>query len=209
MKTILVVGAAFTILVAGCATVPKESVELSLELTRMIRSAEESHLALLDQYIGERKEKATDFLERVWTPRFMENATKSSKIGDLVEKEHDPAKKEALIKEFTGDAAVEIMKRRASLMDAIDKIDAALRKAIRDHYADMLTVNHALTAHLSSAAEVTEIRTKLLSTLKVDPQSILPLDKINGVLEKVLSYQGKAEELATLVDEVKSILKGK
>jgi hypothetical protein len=209
MKNTLVPIAVVLLLITGCATVPKESVELSMELTRMIRSAEESHLALLGLYIAERKDRATDFLEKVWTPTFMENATSSSKIGELVEKEHDPAKKDALIKEFTGDAAVEITKRRASLTGAIDKIDAALRKAITDHYADMLAVNYALTAHLSSAADMTEIRTKLLSTLKVDPQSILPLDKINGVLEKILSYQGKAEELTAFVDEVKSILKGK
>ncbi len=52
-------------LLSGCATVPKESVELSAELTKMIRSAESSHLALVEDYISEKKHRADEFLESV------------------------------------------------------------------------------------------------------------------------------------------------
>ena len=54
--------AAILFLVGGCATIPKESVELSSELTRMIRVAEASHLALVEDYVAEKKHRADDFL---------------------------------------------------------------------------------------------------------------------------------------------------
>lgn len=126
----------------------------------------------------------------------------------LIEQEHDPARKAALLTEFSQDAVAQIWKRRASLTDAIDAIGKSLHDAVIAHYADMLMVNQALTAHLRSAADVAETREKLLADLKVDPKALLPLDKVNAVVEKILSYQGKAEEVVKYVEEVKTILKG-
>ena len=87
-------------LLSGCATVPKESVELSTELTKMIRSAEASHLALVEDYISEKKHRADDFLERVWIPTFISKGMKDTKILDSIGVEKDPGRKGALLKEF-------------------------------------------------------------------------------------------------------------
>jgi len=193
----------------ACATIPKESAELSIELTRMIRAAEQSHLAMLDQFIVERKQRTNDFIDKTWAPKFMENAMKDTKIMALIEQERDAIQKAVLLTEFSQDAAAQVWKRRATLIDAIDEIGRALRETVASHYSDMLTVNQALTAHLRSAAEVTETRQKLLAGLKVDPAALLPLDKVNGILEKILTYQGKAEEVTTYIEEAKTILKGK
>jgi len=209
MKRIMLLTLVIIVIFPSCATVPKESAELSMELTRMIRSAQASHIALLDQYVRECKERSNEFLEKKWIPTFMENATKASRITEMVERERDAGKKAALISEFTIDASVEIEKRRASLIGSIDEIDNALRNAITSHYDDMLTVNQALTAHLASAAEVGEIRAKLLSSLNVNERDIIPFDKINGLLTRILEHQGNDEEFTAFVEEVKSILKGR
>ena len=195
-------------LVPGCATVPKESVDLSIELGKMIRSAEKSHLATLDLFISERRQRADEFLRNTWTPRFMDNAVKDSGVLDTIRAQRTDAQKGAVMKEFSEDAASTIAEQRAAIMDAIDKIGQILRESIRDHYADMLVTNQALTAHIRSVAEVTATQTQLLETIKVDPKTLLPLDKINGVLEKLLSHAGEAEEAAAYVEEVKNILKG-
>ena len=203
----LLVGVVVTML-GGCVTVPQESVQLSSELTKMIRSAEQTHLAMLNQFIAERKKRTDDFLKNTWTPKFMENAMEDTKIMELLEAESDPVERALLVREFSEDASTQIAERRASLMDAIDEIGNALRRAIQEHYADMLTVSNALTAHLRSAAEVTETRENLLAALKVDPKKLLPFDKIDGVLEKILAHEGEVEEVAALVEKAKNILKG-
>lgn len=197
------------VIATGCATVPKESVELSSELTRMIRTAEKTHLTLLDQYVKERKQRADDFLRKTWTPRFMENALKDTRLLQLLAGENDPAAKAALVQEFMEDAGSEIATRRASIIDAIDQVDKSLRTAIGGHYADMLIVNQALTAHLRSAAEITETRSQLLAALKVDPRSLLPLDEINDILESILSHPGSLEEILPYIKKAKTILGGK
>ena len=195
-------------LLIGCATIPKESVELSSELTKMIRSAEASHSALVEDYIAERKHRADDFLERVWIPTFMSKGMKNTGILDSIANEKNAARKGALLQEFNEDAAVEIAKRRATIMDAIDDIGISLREAVRNHYGEMLAVNQALTAHLKSAADVTKTREELFSTLKIDPKALIPLDKINGFLEKILTHKDDVEKIPEYIDQAKKILKG-
>ena len=174
----------------------------------MIRSAEKSHLATLDLFISERRQRADEFLKDTWTPRFMDNAVKDSGVLDTIKAQRTDVQKGAVMKEFSEDAAMTIAERRAAIMDAIDKIGQALRENIRDHYADMLAANQALTAHIRSVADVAATQTQLLEAIKVDPKTLLPLDKINGVLEKLLSHAGDVEKAAAYVEEAKNILKG-
>jgi hypothetical protein len=195
-------------LLSGCVTIPKESVELSMELTKMIRSAESSHLSLVDEYIAERKHRADDFLQKVWIPTFVSKGMKDTKILDSIAVEKDPARKAALLKEFNEDAAVAIAERRASIMSAIDAVGSSLREAVRDHYGEMLAVNQALTANLKSASDVTKTRDELFSALKIDPKALVPLDKINGVLEKILTHKDDTDKLDQYIEEAKKILKG-
>jgi hypothetical protein len=209
MKNILLLSSVLIVLIAGCATVPKESVDLSIELTKMIRSAERAHLATLDLFVAERKQRADDFLKNTWTPRFMDNAMKDSGVLDTIKAQRTDAQKATVMKEFSEDAASTIAEQRAAVMDAIDNIGRMLEDAIKAHYDDMLAANQALTAHIRSVADVNATQTQILDVLKIDPKTLLPLDKINGVLEKVLTFQGEAEELASYVEEARNILKGK
>jgi hypothetical protein len=204
---LIATGVSFVI--TGCATVPKESVALSDELTGMIRSAEAAHLALLDQYLAQRRERATEFMEKVWIPTFMSNAVKDTRILDSLDARHDQEEKEALLREFTEDASVQIQKRRASLIDAVDEVGRTLRESITAHYSQMLAVSQALTAHLESAANVTEARDQMLASLKVDLKKLAPLDEVNGVLDKVMTYGSKAEDIKKAVNEAKALIQGR
>lgn len=194
--------------VGGCATVPKEAVVLSGELTSMIRSAEASHLALVDEYIAEKKHRADDFLQRVWIPTFMAKGMKNTGILDSIANEKNILRKGTLLQEFNEDASVEIAKRRASIMDAIDEIGVALRSALRNHYGEMLVVNQSLTANLKSVSDVDATRDELLGKLKIDPKRLMPLDDINGLLEKVLSHRDEVDKLPEYIERIKKILKG-
>ena len=194
--------------ISGCATIPKEAVVLSGELTTMIRSSEASHLALVDEYIAEKKHRADDFLQRVWIPTFMSKGMKNTGILDSINNEKNVVRKGALLQEFNEDASVEIAKRRASIMDAIDEIGVALRSALRDHYGEMLVVNQALTAHLKSAADVDAVRDELLAKMKIDPKRLIPFDDINGFLDKVLSHKDEVDKLPEYIERIKKILKG-
>ncbi len=201
---LLFIGAVIT----GCAHVPKESAHLSEELTSMITSAQASHLALLDQYMAERRQKVDQFMNEKWIPRFMGEFITKSSIVKLVEDEKEAAGKGKLMYEFMEDASKEIFRTRTSLTNTLDEIDRILRNATQDHYAQMLIINQSMTAHLRSAAKVTSTRDELLQKLRIDPKVILPMDKISSSVEKLMKYQGKAEELPNIIKEVENAVKG-
>jgi hypothetical protein len=208
-KYFIICGLGLVFLLSSCANVPPEAVQLSGELTTMIRTAEASHLTLLDQFIAERRNRVDDFLEREWIPKFLEIGAKDANISDLIATEPDKIKKEELLNEFNADAAVQINIRRTMLMNAVNEIGSSLHESITLLYGDMLSVNNTLTAHLQSAAKVTEARKDLFDKLKINPSKLLPLDKISTILDKSLDYKNKAEDILNLLDEAKIILKEK
>lgn len=197
------------ILFNACATVPKESVDLSIELTKMIRSAEKSHLAMLDLYIGERKQRMNEFLDSTWTPDFMTDLISNAHILDSLKYYNSNEQKMYHLKEFSTAAATTIFQRRANLMEAIDKIDNMLRERVEQHYNDMLILNQTLTAHLQSSVEINEARMKILESLKIVPTSLLPLDKIGSVIDKMVYFKGEVSGIESFIDETKNILKEK
>jgi methyl-accepting chemotaxis protein len=194
-------------LLAGCATIPKQSAMLSEELSGMIKSARISHLALLDEYLSERRSRVDEFMKTTWIPKFMDKLTKNSGVMDDLNQATDNDKKRQIMNEFQEDASNSIAERRISLVDAVNDIGEQIRNKIEEHYDQMQIVNQALTAHLRSAEQVNTTRDELLKSINVPIKEMIPFDKINQGLDKITAFEGKGEELNAKINELKSILK--
>lgn len=194
------------VFIVSCARVPNATVMLSEELTGMIMSAEVAHMATIEMYISECRRQADAFLDSTWIPSFMERMVEYSQVVEVLDSATSLTEKDMLLREFTIDAANEITARRESLMDAFDIIEHDLKEEVRAHYEDMLMVNMALTAHLRSAAKITETREELLELIRADPMEILPIDKIDAVVTKLITYEGKVEDVMNRVDEIREII---
>ena len=64
---------AVTILLAACASVPPEAVELSQVAGRRVADAQASHEALAAAYFDLSRQRIEDFIDQRWTPRFLAN----------------------------------------------------------------------------------------------------------------------------------------
>lgn len=191
----------------GCATIPKASVQLSEELTQMIYDARAAHLAMVDQFMVERRQRADDFLRDIWRPDYMNTLIEKSEVLKHLEKASTNSEKQKILLDFLEASLKVISERRASLMDALNDIEITLKQKIEDHYANMIIINQALTAHLRSAAEVTETREELLKQLKINPIELLPLGKITSSIDKLISLKGRVEEVSGIVTETKNLIK--
>jgi len=198
----------FFLMLIGCAHIPKESVQLSEELTSMINSARAAHLRLVDEYIAERHRNTERFMEEKWIPDFLSNFVNESKILEDISGSDTYAAKAKKMLFFAQAALKEISKRRDSIIEALDKVELLMKEKISAHYADMLMVNQALTAHLRSAAEVSLTRKELLEQLKLDPERLIPIEDINRIVSKITNYEGKLEDLSDIIGQVKNLLKG-
>lgn len=205
-KLILICIILMEIILDSCANVPPEAVQLSYELTTMIRSAQTSHIAMLNQYIQERKQRVNDFMNQVWIPRFMENFMADPLVKSDIASAVDSITKAKIYKEMLVDASEKINNQRDTLMRVVENIAIALHEAIAEHYGQMAAINQALTANISSAAKVTEVRERLLSSLNVDMKTLIPINRVNDILENALEYGKKGNDILNTIEEVKLIL---
>lgn len=199
--------AAMVSVVAACAHIPKESAKLSQELTGMISSAQAAHMNLIEGYVGERRTRIDDFMRDKWIPVFLGRFVKESDVLGQIDRAGSAPEKGKIMLQFAEAATKEIYSRRASQMTALGSIERTMKEEAQDYYADMLTVNQAITAHLMSAAKVTEARDELLKQLKVSGKEVFPVDKINDVMDKIVRYEGKLDDLPRYVDEAKKLIK--
>lgn len=196
----------FLLLAPGCVSVPKAAVDLSGELSQLIIYARQSHLMLLDEYTSTRKAAVDQFMEEEWIPSFTANFVQESGILSNIQKAQTDEQKGAEMIEFAQAALPLIAERRAALMDAVAQMDGLIRTRIEAHYQEMLNVNQALTAHLASAAKVVQAREQLQNQLRVKPGNLLPIDKMNEALEKMLRAGTKAEQIPALLNDFKDKL---
>jgi len=192
---------------SSCISIPRQSVELSAELTQMTIRSRQSHLELLDAYTMLRRDQAERFLEEEWIPTFTANFVQESNILNNIEDALTPEAKGAEILEFAQAALPRINERRNSLFGVINGMDLIVRNRIDSHYQEMLNVNNALTAHLESAAKVVEIRQQLQSKMNVNVEELVPLDKMNEIMEKLLKSGAQAEQIPSLLKEFKNKIK--
>lgn len=192
----------------GCVSVPKQAVILSEELGNMIRSSESAHLALVDEYIDQRRKEVDKFLDEKWFPDFMKEYTVNSKVEEELKKAESQEARADILREFADDAAKQLYQRRKVMMDSLDKIKELLYSRLQKHYDQMRITNETLTAHLRVASKVTNTRDELIKQLKIPVENIIPLDKLNLSIGKITRYQGKIEEINNAVDVFKVIIKG-
>jgi len=193
--------------VAGCAHVPKESVQLSEELGGMIRSSQTAHLSLIEGYVNERRVRVDEFMNTKWIPDFLARGVTESGVTEKIEKSPTPAEKGKIMLDFAESATRQIYARRAAQMNALDVIERTMKEEVQGHYSDMVTANQALTAHLRSVAKVTATRDELLRQLKIEPRVLLPVDRINELMDKIVSYDSKLDDLPKYVEDAKKLIR--
>ena len=64
----------------SCATLPKETVEMSVMLEQQISTLETTTISITDKYFEEQQKKAVDFLDNEWYPYFLNQFFKSDKV---------------------------------------------------------------------------------------------------------------------------------
>ncbi|MEK7449982.1 MAG: hypothetical protein AAB019_10945 [Planctomycetota bacterium] len=201
--------------ISSCASTPPESVLLSEDLTALIISSRDTHLAMIEEYFNEKKQQVEQFIEQEWTPDYLNDFIKTSGVLKDLSNTKSPDEKYRILNEFTGVAVKEINNRRISMLGLLGKVENKLAGKVKTHYSSMLEANQSLTAHLESSAEVTapplrrtSTREELMARLRILPEEIIPLNKIKSQLEPLMHYQGKIEELNQVLHNIDILIEG-
>jgi hypothetical protein len=186
---------------SGCASVPKESVELSKEVGKGIAESQRSYSGLLNTYFAAKKQQVDQWIENEYLPDYLSN------IQAELKKAGQPTTLTAQqLKDVLHDVIIERDQKQADL----ENTRLLLLMKSNDHYALLSQGNAGVTALLQSMVNVNEATSAATQTIKTTSGGKVDLDQIENKFNDYLKKAGAASVKATnLYDTVKSMFEKK
>lgn len=202
-----------TVLFIGCASVPKEIVELSYRTGQDIAALHESYDNLIHEFYDQLREQRITYLENRWAPRFVKKWIKNGELvrvakGELVWMDDvggfgapSTANADAELLEtvqlWADEAIRQIEKKRSKLLDPLYAEEDSLRSAVSQAFNQVVQANATITAHLHSLQEIKEMQDDALKGLGLHGFR----EQINGFLLKASERAAEGLERVKEIDE--------
>lgn len=188
---------------AGCASVPKEVVQLSYQIGDDFSSIQISYKKLVHDHFEMLRGQRIQYLNNEWTPTYIRRWVEDGRLRDVVkgdivwsEEKADFIKPVAgkeddgllnTVKFWSLAAVAEIESKKKELLEPLNKQEEQLTSWIDDAFSRLYRGNATITAHLNSLRKVQEVQDDALAALHMKDLS----DKINNTL---ITASDKAKE---------------
>lgn len=150
----------------GCATVPKEVVQLSYTVGQDIDAIHSSYRMLIQKHFDDLRAQTTTFLETRWMPTYLADWIKNGELVPMAQNP-EPAKAFEGVSAWVEVAIEDIEKEKKELLTPINKDEKALLAYVDDAFARLIRANATITAHLNSIRKVQEVQDEALQALKI------------------------------------------
>lgn len=193
------------ILASGCASIPPEAPELSIELGNRISAIEDSNITLLHRFFDQKRKDVDQFIEKEWVPTFADTFFSNPKISNAWEtivKEDDKNQRLMFIVK-TGPKLQEMINiKRLELIQPLDDLERRIENNIRTEYSQVRAMNNTITSFLLSTSKVAENRNRYLEMAGVNDERIGNLiDKTEDAVSDLLKGAKNAQEKIVLSEE--------
>lgn len=179
----------------GCASVPKESVELSYIIGHDLEELHKSYKLLIRRYFDSLRREVNQSIDEVFIPAYINEYVKTGKLV-----QHSQNKRADLVEAWARIAVETIGNERRIRLDPINKAEKVLLESVDDAFDRTIRANATITAHLNSIREVKEVQNEFLELLTLKNLR----DKINDTLDKASETVG---EINKDIDKAASELK--
>lgn len=190
----------FLLLIAGCARIPAESVELSQQLGSQIDQLEQTHMALLNSFFADKQRQVDHFIKEEWTPEFSRNFFNNPQIAtkwEQVSRSADAADRQQFLNTVGPIAQQKITEKRLELLGPLNDTERQLRGQLQQSYLTARNINGSLTRLLSSAAALTQKQQQYQQQLGIDNNKFTAgLNKIDLVVAQLLDTSEAASNQA-------------
>jgi hypothetical protein len=216
---------------SSCATVPKETVELSTILGKDLIILHDSHRNMVNLYYDQMEGDVNELIDDVYTP-FIIHYVLSSELesyennersiyGIIEEAGKTKGKEEANaaleeMKDFLNSANKQIESKRSELLDPLKKQRRLILNGINQSYENAIYANAIITAHLKSIRKVKESQKEALSIIglegkdeELDQLLLKASEVVSESLEKAKEIDVKSDEampkIKEILEKIKSI----
>jgi hypothetical protein len=189
----------------GCASVPKEVVELSYTVGDDLNAVHVSYRQLVKDYFGNLRKQVEDFMDNRWTPgylkRFIDKTGLSQKVQDFT-----PEQVLVYLQKWVQVAMNQIQKKKNELLAPINNDEKELLADVDESFARLTYANAVITGNLNSIRKIKEVEDQVLSALHLKGLR----DKITDGMAKAskktktaIELLEKGEEMVDSIDEQK------
>lgn len=189
----------------SCASIPRESIDLSRQVGDGIGKSRRAHLATLDAFYARLRADNDAWVVSVFLPRTLENA--KSALAEACKKSGDTSTGCAQLTEREVERIVKrIVQFRDELQAALDKNHDEAVRLLNEHYGALEAANAGITGLLASAVDVKDAARSATTSLGDVAGVELDLDAIERALvahlEKAGTVGGSISDLATVLSGV-------
>ena len=197
----------------GCASIPPEAPELSVELGKRISAIEDSNITLLNRFFDQKRREVDRFIEDEWVPTFAEEFFSNdaiSKAWNTIVREDDKKQRLNFLVKTGPKLQKKINEKRLELIQPLDALERRIEKNIRDDFSQARSMNNSITSFLLSAAEVAENRNRYMEMAGVTDEKIGKLidetdNAVSDLLGKTKDGKDKIDRTYEFLKKVKSI----
>lgn len=185
----------------GCASVPKESVELSKEVGKGIAESQRSYTGLLNTYFASKKQQVDQWIENEYLPEYISN------IQAELKKAGQPT---TLSPQQLRDVLRDVIVERDQKYTDLENTRLLLLTKSNEHYTLLSQGNAGVTGLLQSMVDVKEATSSATQTIKTASGEKVDLEQIEKKFNDYLKKAGAASAKGTnLYDTIKSALEKK
>ncbi len=205
--------ASLLLVIVGCASIPKEVVELSYRTGEDLAALYESYDKLIHEYYDKMRDERLAYLDEIWYPRFLQNWMEGGELlaiamGDKIWSEKDsnliatpsgadPQETLIAVRDWVDYALYSYEVKENILLEPLNEDEAALRREVEMAFRQVMRANATITAHLNSIREVKEVQDEALEALHIKDLR----DKINNALVKASDSAASGLEKVRQLDE--------
>ncbi|KPJ86697.1 MAG: hypothetical protein AMS17_11285 [Spirochaetes bacterium DG_61] len=195
----------------SCASVPRESVELSATLGRDLAEVHRAHRLLAEKYFDRIRTDINQFIDEEYRPFLIEGTVEGFRLLEKLEAATQPgADPDALeiLELFVTKLSQQIESYRAELLGNISVQEGEVLGGIDAAYQQLQNANSIVTGHLASVRKVQDVQARMLERTGLDSLSgtllektVLLSDSVSLLVEKARRGEEALDELARRLEE--------
>lgn len=195
------------IFISGCTTISPESIELTTQLSGMIKSAKTAHLNLAHEFIVQQHKRVDDYISSI-SSEYMRLFYNKPKVKQALEKDYQTSEeKQAVMAQTAEAAAIGLYEMKRELLAPLDLLEKTMNTRIANYYDDMSLVSQTLLVHLKSAQSSSELRDKAIALSKDVQKNLIPLDDIAGRLDSLFNNaKGKYADITSITSSINALV---
>lgn len=149
-------------MIAGCASVPRESVDLSYALGQDLEALHQSHQELIGRYFEALRAQVNEAIDSVFIPAYVNSFVSSGKLI-----QHAQNQRADLVEAWARLAVKRIDRERRERLQPLYEAERELLASVNEAFDKAIRANAVITAQLASVVKTQQTQDELLESVKL------------------------------------------